>query len=135
MILGIGTDLVHIPRITSLLRRSRATAGTIHETVSNGSHEGIRSLEWEAAVTRHLASRFAVKEAAFKAMMPHLRLNWDDVSVLSHGGKPILELSPRVTDKLGSINSHVSISHDGEYAMAMVLFEHVARSNQSHQSK
>ncbi|KAJ1551082.1 hypothetical protein HK405_015206, partial [Cladochytrium tenue] len=80
-------------------------------------------------VVEFLAGRWAAKEAAFKAMQPHAQLRWGDVSVLSDGaGRPALHLAPEVTARLpfADVSAHVSISHDGGYAVAMVVFEAIA---------
>ncbi|KAJ3223224.1 hypothetical protein HDU81_009313 [Chytriomyces hyalinus] len=152
MILGLGCDIVHLPRIAALLSRTRAKDCALNLNAPVIVHQprvdrfasfifggtessemkafqaafGARddSLECAQRLTRYLASRFAVKEACFKAMYPHYTLQWADVVISrSERGKPELSLSKQVTDKLGPISSHVSISHDGDYAMATAIFE------------
>ena len=67
---------------------------------------------------RFLTVRWAVKEAAYKALFPLYRPTWKDLTVSKDCGKPSLkfESCPRV--KL-----HASVSHDGEYTVASVLAE------------
>jgi holo-[acyl-carrier protein] synthase len=81
-----------------------------------------------------LHSRFAAKEAAFKAH-PHRRLRFHEISIHSDGpnGRPyavIAAQSPgeatNISDKAQDGDNEgqiveVSISHDGEYATAVVL--------------
>ncbi|TPX55165.1 holo-[acyl-carrier-protein] synthase [Chytriomyces confervae] len=152
MILGLGCDIVHLPRITALLSRTRAkdcalplnAPVLVHQARVDhfasfifGGTESSEMKAFQAAfgkrdesrertqrLTRYLASRFAVKEACFKAMYLHYSLQWADVVISrSERGKPEVSLSKHITEKLGPISSHVSISHDGEYAMATVIFE------------
>ena len=68
---------------------------------------------------RFLTVRWAVKEAAYKALFPLYRPTWKDLTVSKDCGKPSLKFEncPRV--KL-----HASVSHDGEYTVANVLAEH-----------
>ncbi|KAJ3109725.1 hypothetical protein HK100_003264, partial [Physocladia obscura] len=65
-----------------------------------------------------LAGRWAAKEACYKAMSPHFKLHWSDVSILNVEGKPTIDLADHTLEKFGKLNSHVSISHDGGYAIA-----------------
>ncbi|KAJ3203095.1 hypothetical protein HDU82_006843 [Entophlyctis luteolus] len=72
-----------------------------------------------------LAGRWAAKEACYKALSAHCTLRWSDVSISNDSaGRPSIALDSRVLGVLGGpVAAHVSISHDGEYAMASVLFE------------
>jgi holo-[acyl-carrier protein] synthase len=78
-----------------------------------------------------LAGRFAAKEAASKALGVGLRhmsahgIGWHDVEVLSDRfGKPVLRLSGRarvLAEEQGLRQWSVSLSHDREYAIALVV--------------
>ena len=77
------------------------------------------------SITSH---RFAVKEAAYKALYPVARPTWKELTFLSFGSsspgsKPKLDYTPMAS--LGSKvpKLHVSVSHDGEYIAATVLAE------------
>lgn len=77
----------------------------------------------------HLAARFAAKEAFLKALGTGLRdgLAWRQVCVvLDSLGCPSLELSGRAAEMmvdLGASKTHLSYSHDGDYAVATVILE------------
>ena len=67
----------------------------------------------------HLAGIFAVKEAVFKAL--DLKVNsFLDVEIkYQTSGRPFLILSPELKNKISSIDC--SVSHDGDYAIAVVV--------------
>lgn len=70
-----------------------------------------------------IACSWALKEAAYKAMYPTVTLTWKDASVSRHDRKPVLVLAPTLhcADLVGPI--HCSVSHDGDYVLAMVAVE------------
>lgn len=124
MIFGTGIDIADITRFERLLEdgnvRLFERLFTVHE------------MEYCAAKARsaqHYALRFAAKEAFLKACGLGLRegMTWHDVEVTNDGlGKPELRLHGKAlqlfTD-LGLAKSHVSLSHDGNFAVAMVVLE------------
>lgn len=77
----------------------------------------------------YLAKRFAAKEAMVKALGTGFR---DNVSLREIGilnddlGKPELRYSPALQQRLqqcGVVRSHLSITDEGDYALAYVLLE------------
>lgn len=71
---------------------------------------------------QHLGARFAAKEATFKALgcgWPSIA--WHDVETASEGGPPFLQLSGRAAREAGSCVAHLSLAHDGDYAVAQVI--------------
>lgn len=74
-----------------------------------------------------LAGRFAAKEAVAKALGAPGGLVWRDVEVLAaDGGQPALAIRGTVTaaaDRLGVRAWHLSLSHDGGLAVAVVVAE------------
>ncbi|GHH00339.1 holo-ACP synthase [Streptomyces rubradiris] len=73
-----------------------------------------------------IAGRLAAKEAAFKALATSgTALPWLDLEVRSApGGRPVLRLGPAaraVADRAGVGSVRISISHDGEYAVALAV--------------
>jgi holo-[acyl-carrier protein] synthase len=78
-----------------------------------------------------LAGRFAAKEAVSKALGVGLRhmsahgIGWHDVEVLpDRFGKPVLHLSGRARSLAAEQNLcqwSISLSHDREYAIALVV--------------
>ena len=124
MVVGTGVDIVETARIRGLLERHG-------ETFLRRWFDD-REIEYcmgKIHPERHLAARFAAKEAVFKA----LRLSAKDPVCWKHivvdkasDGNPILVLraEPKATaDRLGLSALHLSISHCGDYALAMVTAE------------
>lgn len=72
--------------------------------------------------------RWAVKEAAYKALYP-LRPTWKELSYTTFdpqtGSKPALAFHPS-GNGVQRPRLHVSVSHDGEYILAHVVAEDVA---------
>ena len=74
-----------------------------------------------------LAARFAAKEAVGKALMTPGDLPWQGVEVTNgEHGEPVLAISDAVAERaelLGVARMHLSLSHDGGIATAMVVAE------------
>jgi len=74
-----------------------------------------------------LAARFAAKEAVAKALGAPGGLRWRDAEVVSEpGGRPRLVLHGGVADEAqaqGITTWHLSLSHDGGMATAVVVAE------------
>ena len=74
----------------------------------------------------HLAGRFAVKEAAMKALGTGQSrgVMWKDIEVVRSGGPPRLKLhggAARRADEMGVRQSLVTITHSQTLAFAQVL--------------
>jgi holo-[acyl-carrier protein] synthase len=124
MIAGIGVDLVHVPRIRQAIARWQ---DRFLERVFTPDEIAYARRRRDPA--EHLAARFAAKEATLKALGTGLSMGvrWREMEVRrSRGERPRLELSGR-TAALGAARGvrvlHVTLTHDGEYAMAQVLAE------------
>jgi len=124
MIVGLGIDIAEIDRIETAIRRY-------------GDHF-LRRLFTPAEIEyceRHrnryerYAGRFAVKEAAMKALGTGWRhgVRWVDIEVTREpAGKPTLRLAGRAAEfasQLGVRHITVSITHSGNTALAEVIFE------------
>ncbi|GER21676.1 hypothetical protein NCCP1664_01730 [Zafaria cholistanensis] len=76
---------------------------------------------------RSLAARFAAKEAVAKALGAPAGMNWQDCQVVTDAaGDPhvLIEGSvAEVADAKGIRYWHLSMSHDGDLATAMVVAE------------
>lgn len=118
MVVGIGIDLVHVPRIARIAKRWNARfmdrVFTPHEQ--------------QTCLKRHdphpaFAARFAAKEAFFKAStLDHL--SWKEIEVLrGKSGNPTLRLSGHAAETHGTDRLFVSLSHEGDYATAQVVIE------------
>ncbi len=67
---------------------------------------------------QHLAARFAVKEAFFKAL--GRKIQWTDIGIKNMpSGKPVLEILSEENFSFSETN--VSISHIKDYAVATVI--------------
>ncbi|KAL2913600.1 hypothetical protein HK105_206902 [Polyrhizophydium stewartii] len=73
---------------------------------------------WERRLVDYLGTRWAIKEAAFKAMYPRMHLDWHQVVVAKSAGKPFLEIAGA-----DGVRGHVSVSHDAGLVVAMVVLE------------
>ncbi|OAX43908.1 4'-phosphopantetheinyl transferase [Rhizopogon vinicolor AM-OR11-026] len=131
LILGIGVDILHLPRLISLLSRkgSDAFAARILSTQELRSFQRLREQHGEdntERIARFLGVRWAVKEAAYKALYP-IRPTWKEIiylpfSAATHA-KPTLVYRP-VSEALIPVDKlHVSVSHDGDYIFAQVIAE------------
>ncbi|KAF5369817.1 hypothetical protein D9758_001113 [Tetrapyrgos nigripes] len=126
-ILGIGVDIVHVPRILNLIQR-RGGDKFAAKILSERELQTWRPTRLERDSFReaqYLAVRWAVKEAAYKAMYPSFRPVWKELTYERTGvtgAKPTLSFHPTLpTSRPGAI--HCSVTHDGDYVFASVLVE------------
>lgn len=124
MIVGIGVDLVRIARV----RDGLARFGDRMPRRILGEGEYARYLESRRPV-EFLAQRFAAKEAAAKALGTGFssRVFMRDICVTNdERGKPELCFigdAGAVAASRGVHRGHVSLSDEGEYAVAFVTLE------------
>jgi len=124
MIVGIGVDVVHIPRIRGAIERwQERFLGRVF------TPDELAYARRRRDPAEHLAARFAAKEATLKALGTGLAMGarWREVEVRrARGEPPRMALSGR-TAALGAARGvrvlHVSLTHDGDYAVAQVLAE------------
>ncbi|EEF80238.1 Holo-[acyl-carrier protein] synthase [Methylophaga thiooxydans] len=122
MIIGIGTDLVHIPRMQTLLEKhgDKIAARILSE-------REFAEFKLQLKPAAYLAKRFAAKEAAAKAMGTGFRdgLSLRHIVVSNNElGKPELsfeETGLTLKDELKIGRSLLSLSDDHEYASAYVI--------------
>ena len=116
MIVGVGIDVVDLERFARSLERTPGLAVRLFT-------EDERRLP-----ARSLAARFAAKEALAKALGAPRGLRWTDAEVRRDpNGRPILHVEGTVAEaaaRLGVGAWHVSLSHDGGVAVAVVIAEH-----------
>lgn len=146
-ILGIGVDLVHLPRIADLLLRrdpNRFVRRILTQTeisqwkvLANDAAKQIQFLAvryvisvtyrlTETTITLFSICSWCVKEAAYKALYPVVKASWKELTYrgISEGNKPTLEYHPIERKNAGKVGRvHVSVSHDGEYVYSSVLIE------------
>ncbi|NKX52673.1 holo-ACP synthase [Arthrobacter deserti] len=115
MIVGIGVDVVDVPRFRRQLERTP------------GLRERLFTPAERQLNTRALAARFAAKEAIAKDLGAPSGMNWQDCTICVDGsGDPYPELSGTVAAAArarGVAIWHLSMSHDGDLATAMVVAE------------
>jgi holo-[acyl-carrier protein] synthase len=125
VIVGVGMDLVDIPRIARLLAEQGARAVQRLFTPAEAEYAQAR-----AEPARHFAARFAAKEAAYKALSgtEHARgIGWRDLEVaVQWDGRPLLLLHGRARergDELGLVRAHLTLTHADAVAGAVVVLE------------
>ena len=120
-IIGIGIDATDLPRVADLLERHGERF--LHRVFTDGE---ISYCTKRRDPVPHLAGRFAVKEAAMKALgTGHSRgVLWKDIEVVRGGGPPRLQLhggAARRAESMGVKRSLVTITHSQALAFAQVL--------------
>lgn len=124
MIVGLGLDVAEVERIEAAV--TRYGAPFIERLFTPGEVAYCES--YKNRFERY-AARFAVKEAAMKALGTGWRhgVRWRDIEVTREAsGKPGLRLdgvAREFADRLGVRNITVSITHSGNLALAQVIFE------------
>ena len=126
MILGLGIDVVEVGRIRRLVGDG-ARAGTAERFLRRCFTEGERRYcDARADRATPYAARFAAKEAAAKALGAPRGIHWTDVEVEREDGAPRLRLSgvaERAARERGVARVHLSLTHDGGVAAAVVVLE------------
>ena len=144
-ILGIGVDVVHVPRILALLNRRRPDrfASRILSTTEYGQWQALQMSDDIQDRVQFLAVRYiktvgynnflilirlfrrwSVKEASYKAMYPVVKASWKELTYEKISGKPTLRYDPILHANRHKIGrTHVSVSHDGDYVYSSVLIE------------
>lgn len=115
----IGTDIVHIPRIRTILQAPHSPR-FLHRIYTPAEQTYCQSKPDPAV---HYAGRFAAKEAIKKCLMQSGfpdPISFQSLEVLPHnrrGPQVIIHL-----EKVPTGTCRISISHDGEYAIAGAIF-------------
>jgi len=124
MILGIGADIVEIARLRKALDRSG-----VRFLQKIFTHEEQQFCARQSDPTPHYAARFAAKEAVFKALGTGWAkgVAWLDVEVHRERQEaPAIVLhgeALRLSARMGVNRVHLSLSHSGQAAIAMVILE------------
>jgi holo-[acyl-carrier protein] synthase len=122
MVYGIGIDIVKTDRIKEVIekwgKRFLERVYTEHE---------IFYCYKKRSPFSSLAVRFAAKEAFIKALASGFAVSLKDIEVINlDSGKPCIKLNVKLDNYLRNImiiNTHLSISHEHEYAVACVILE------------
>jgi holo-[acyl-carrier protein] synthase len=124
MILGLGTDLIELPRVAAALERHGETL--LAKLFTERERELFAG---DRQIVQRVGARFAAKEAAFKALGTGWGqgLGWHDVEVLGGRGEP-----PRLhfqgaartqLFKLGGSRALLTMTHTASYASATVILD------------
>ena len=122
--LGIGVDLVECARIQRSI--DRFGDRFLNRVFTDGEIEYSMSMKFPA---RHLAARFAAKEAVSKAFGTGIgkAIGWRTVDVRKKAsGQPFLVFSGSAQElaaKRGVTFALITLSHTEHYAMASVVLE------------
>ncbi len=115
MIIGIGVDVVDIARFEATLDRTPRLL------------EKLFTPDERDMPIASLAARFAAKEAMAKSMGSPGKMAWHDVTIRRRvGHQPVIEHRgsvSQVANDMGVRVFHLSLSHDGGIATAMVIAE------------
>ena len=122
MILGIGLDVVSVDRLRKWAKISGIFERYFHESE-------IKAVEKKGSMKiLSLAARFAAKEAYGKALGTGLTgFSLNEIAVMNdENGKPWMKLYGRAKkslDNYGGNKIFVSLTHEHDYALAMVVIE------------
>ena len=112
MIDGIGIDVVDIERFAESIKRTPALLEKLFTPAER------------TKPASSLAARFAAKEALYKALSPDHGLSWHEAEVINlENGKPAFLFRGAIADLVDGAQVHLSLSHDGGIASAMVILE------------
>lgn len=124
MIAGIGTDIVSVARIRKVM--AKRPESFMEQVFSPAEREeGLRRKN----SGEYFAGRWAIKEAMAKALGCGIGVNcnWRDVSTVNNlSGRPLTSLSGEAAATAAALKIsrlHVSLSHEREFASAMVVLE------------
>lgn len=128
-VVGVGIDLVSVTDFAAQLRQpgstfgARFTVGERRDVAEKGGDEA-----------RHLAARWAAREAVVKAwsssrfgatpLLPETAVNDVEVQTDAHG-RPRIRLHGDIAQALAGRTIHVSLTHDGDMAAAVAIIEDI----------
>jgi holo-[acyl-carrier protein] synthase len=123
-VIGIGVDLVECSRIERSL--DRFGEKFLRRVFTEGEIEYSMSMKFPA---RHLAARFAAKEAVSKAFGTGIgkAMGWRNIDIRKKkSGEPFLVFSgsaQELATKRGVTSALITLSHTDHHAMACVVLE------------
>lgn len=114
MAAGVGIDLLEIERLERALRRRPRLAERLFSD-GERAYAGAK-----ARPARHLAARFAAKEAVVKALGLSAGFGPRDIEVLA-GEPPAVRLSGRAAEVAAGRDVEISLTHSRDYAAAVAI--------------
>jgi holo-[acyl-carrier protein] synthase len=120
-IIGLGMDATEIPRIERTI--SDYGERFLKRIFTTGEIEYCQARRRSA---QHFAARFAIKEAAMKALGTGRSRGvlWRDIEVVRRGGPPQLRFhggAARRFEAMGGRSSAITITHTDALALAQVI--------------
>lgn len=113
----IGIDLIKTSRMERLMERFDQKA--LERFLNPDEIKLVKNYKTAAGF-------WAAKEAASKALGTGIgsKCSFTDITISkTQKGAPKIELSKKITESFNIIDTSVSITHDGEYAIAVVAIE------------
>ena len=123
-VIGIGVDLVECARIQRSL--DRFGDKFLHRVFTEGEIAYSMSMKFPS---RHLAARFAAKEAVSKAFGTGIgkSMGWRDIDVQKKSsGEPFLVFTgaaEQLVKQRGVSTARITLSHTDQQAMAVIVLE------------
>lgn len=111
---GVGIDLLEIERMERALERHPRLAERLF-TPAERDYAAAR-----ARPARHLAARFAAKEAVVKALGLRGGFDLKQIEVLA-GEPPTIRLSGRAAELAAGRELEISLTHSRDYAAAVAI--------------
>lgn len=129
MILGIGVDIIEVPRIAAALEQY----GERFERRVFAEEEIAYCRRTPSRAAERYAARFAAKEAFSKAIGTGISMGtrWRDIVVLRKpSGQPTLVLRGPIAERYGKLRAHLSLTHINALAIAYVVLESDGQSDE-----
>lgn len=121
MIHGIGVDIVCISRIIGIFNRRTKFVEKFCQRILRLDEQNVMpSLQDKNQLALWISTRWAAKEATFKAINFHKKITWKDIQICKYeNNQPYIQLWNK-----GKIAEQIklSISHDGDYVVAFVVW-------------
>ncbi len=111
---GVGIDLLEIDRLERALERHPRLAARVFTAAEREYAEA------RARPGRHLAARFAAKEAVVKALRMRGGFGLRDIEVVA-GEPPTVRLSGRAAEAAGDRAVEISLTHSRDNAAAIAV--------------
>jgi holo-[acyl-carrier protein] synthase len=113
---GVGVDLLEIDRLERALERHPRLAERVF-TAAEREYAAARGRPG-----RHLAARFAAKEAVVKALGMRNGFGLGDIEVVA-GEPPTVRLSGRAAEAAGDQKVEISLTHSRDNAAAIAVIQ------------
>lgn len=121
MIVGIGTDIIEIERISEAIDNNQRFISKIF------TENEIELFKSKAMKIETIAGNFAAKEAISKAIGTGFRgIGFKDLEILrDKNGKPVVNISDKAKKLINNekVIIHISISHNRSSAIAFATME------------